>query len=219
MVEVGSRTGYLGPEPLDELTGLTSRAKRHERLAGLPGMASIHPLQTDASCQGMLAMLWEMQNILGEIAGLEHVSLQPAAGAQGELSALLVAAAYFRDRKETRSRVLIPDSAHGTNPASAAIAGFEAVSIKSNERGLVDMNDLKAKLDDRLRRIQSASVAGLLPRARRPYPKVFPKYQNPKNPAETWSGRGKPPLWVKEQLRAGKKLDRFLIDQPHRRSR
>src|SRR5258708_18674421 len=74
--------------------------KRHERLAALPGMANVHPLQTDASCQGMLRMLWEMQNILGEIAGLDAVSLQPAAGAQGELSALLVAAAYFRDRQQ-----------------------------------------------------------------------------------------------------------------------
>src|SRR5262249_26099590 len=101
----------------------------------------------DESCQGMLGMLWEMQNILGEIAGLDAVSLQPAAGAQGELTALLVAAAYFRDRKESRSRVLIPDSAHGTNPASAAIAGFEAVSVKSNAKGLVDLEDLKAKLD------------------------------------------------------------------------
>src|SRR6202790_2400580 len=84
--------------------------KRHERLASLPGLANLHPLQTDASCQGMLHMLWEMQNILAEIAGLESVSLQPAAGAQGELTALLVAAAYFRDRKEQRTRVLIPDS-------------------------------------------------------------------------------------------------------------
>ena len=123
--------------------------KRHERLAALPGMANLHPLQTDASCQGMLHMLWEMQNILSEIAGLEAVSLQPAAGAQGELTALLVAAAYFRDRKEERTRVLIPDSAHGTNPASAAIAGFETVSIKSNAKGLVDMDALKSKLDDK----------------------------------------------------------------------
>jgi glycine dehydrogenase subunit 2 len=88
--------------------------KRHERLAALPGMADLHPLQSDASCQGMLQMLWEMQNILAEIAGLDFVSLQPAAGAQGELTALLVAAAYFRERKEQRSRVLIPDSAHGS---------------------------------------------------------------------------------------------------------
>src|SRR5262249_35604600 len=122
--------------------------KRHERLAGLPGMANLHPLQSDPSCQGMLAMLWSMQNILAEIAGLDAVSLQPAAGAHGELTALLVAEAYFRDRKEKeRKRVLIPDSAHGTNPASAAIAGFEAVTIKSAAKGLVELDDLKAKLD------------------------------------------------------------------------
>src|SRR3984957_5937255 len=123
--------------------------KRHERLAALPGMAEIHPLQSDSSCQGMLELLWEMQNFLAEIAGVDGVSLQPAAGAQGELTALLVAAAYFRDRGEKRSRVLIPDSAHGTNPASAAIAGFDAVTIKSDGRGLVDLADLKAKLDGR----------------------------------------------------------------------
>jgi glycine dehydrogenase subunit 2 len=124
--------------------------KRHERLAALPGLADLHPLQTDASCQGMLEILWELQNILAEIAGLDGVSLQPAAGAQGELTALLVAHAYFRDRhEEERTRVLIPDSAHGTNPASAAIAGFDAVSIKSDARGLVDLADLQAKLDDR----------------------------------------------------------------------
>jgi glycine dehydrogenase subunit 2 len=124
--------------------------KRHERLANLPGMANLHPLQSDASCQGMLAMLYAMQNILAEIAGLDAVSLQPAAGAHGELTSLLVAEAYFRDRNETqRKRVLIPDSAHGTNPASAAIAGFEAVSIKSGPNGLVDLADLKSKLDER----------------------------------------------------------------------
>lgn len=123
--------------------------KRHERLAALPGLGHLHPLQSDASCQGMLHMLHELQQILGEIAGLDAVALQPAAGAQGELTALLVAAAYFRDRGEKRSRVLIPDSAHGTNPASAAIAGFEAVTIKSNEKGLVDLADLRAKLDER----------------------------------------------------------------------
>src|SRR5438270_11069599 len=123
--------------------------KRHERLAALPGMANLHPLQDDASCQGMLEMLWQMQNILAEISGLDAVSLQPAAGAQGELTALLIAAAYFRDRGEKRTRVLIPDSAHGTNPASAAIAGFEAVAIKSNDKGLVDLAALRAKLDER----------------------------------------------------------------------
>jgi glycine dehydrogenase subunit 2 len=123
--------------------------KRHERLAGLPGLAQLHPLQPEASCQGMLELLWELQQILAEVAGLDAVSLQPAAGAHGELTALLVAAAYFRRRQEKRSRVLIPDSAHGTNPASAAIAGFEAVTIKSNRRGLVDLDDLRSHLDER----------------------------------------------------------------------
>jgi glycine dehydrogenase subunit 2 len=129
--------------------------KRHERLAALPDLAELHPLQSDATCQGMLELLHDMQDYLAEISGLPGVSLQPAAGAQGELTALLVAATYFRDRGEQRSRVLIPDSAHGTNPASAAIAGFDTVTVKSRapseaaSRGLVDLDDLKAKLDER----------------------------------------------------------------------
>jgi glycine dehydrogenase subunit 2 len=88
--------------------------------------------------------------MLGEIAGLPGVSLQPAAGAHGELTALMTAAAFFRDRGDRRSLVLTPDSAHGTNPASAAMAGFDAVTVKSNGQGLVDMTDLEAKLDDRV---------------------------------------------------------------------
>ncbi len=124
--------------------------KRHERLAALPGMANVHPLQSDESCQGMLEMLWHLQNILAEIAGLDAVSLQPAAGAQGELTALFVAHAYFRNRgEEERTRVLIPDSAHGTNPASASLAGFQAVTVKSNAQGKVDLDDLRSKLDGR----------------------------------------------------------------------
>jgi glycine dehydrogenase subunit 2 len=97
----------------------------------------------------MLELLYEMQQFLAEISGLPAVSLQPAAGAQGELTALYVAAAYFRDKGEThRKKVLVPDSAHGTNPASAALAGFETVTIKSGANGLVDLADLKAKLGD-----------------------------------------------------------------------
>jgi glycine cleavage system P protein (glycine dehydrogenase) subunit 2 len=123
--------------------------KRHERFAALPGFAGLHPLQDDETCQGMLQLLYEMQEYLKEISGLDAVSLQPAAGAHGELTALHVAAAYFRDRGEARrKRVLVPDSAHGTNPASAALAGFEAVQVKSNTHGLVDLDDLRAKLDD-----------------------------------------------------------------------
>jgi glycine dehydrogenase subunit 2 len=123
--------------------------KRHERLAALPGFANLHPLQDDSTTQGMLELLFEMQQYLAEIAGLPAVSLQPAAGAQGELTALLVAAAYFRDKRQThRRKVLVPDSAHGTNPASAALAGFEAVTVKSGANGLVDLADLKSKLGD-----------------------------------------------------------------------
>src|SRR3954453_18439314 len=123
--------------------------KRNERLAALPGFAAQQPYQDASTIQGLLAILHELQQMLAEIAGLPAVSLQPAAGAQGELTALLVAAAYFRDKGERRTKVLIPDSAHGTNPASAHLAGFEAVSIKSDARGLVDLDDLRAKLDDR----------------------------------------------------------------------
>ena len=123
--------------------------KRHERVAAHAAFAGLHPLQDEDSTQGMLEVLWEMQEFLCEISGLPIVSLQPAAGAQGELTALYVAAAYFRDVGQThRTKVLVPDSAHGTNPASAALAGFKAVEVKSNSKGLVDLEDLKAKLGD-----------------------------------------------------------------------
>ncbi|MEW4570069.1 aminomethyl-transferring glycine dehydrogenase subunit GcvPB [Tautonia sp. JC769] len=122
--------------------------KRNERLASLSGMAGLHPYQDESTIQGMLQLLFELQHDLGEIAGLPAVSLQPAAGAQGELTALMVAAAAFRDRGERRTTVLVPDSAHGTNPASAQLAGFKAVTVKSDPRGLVDLDDFKAKLTD-----------------------------------------------------------------------
>jgi glycine dehydrogenase subunit 2 len=121
--------------------------KRNERLVSLPGFADLHPYQPDETVPGLLELLYELQEMLAEIAGLDAVSLQPAAGAQGELTALMVAAAYFRDRGEKRTKVLAPDSAHGTNPASAAVAGFEAVTVKSTPRGFVDLDDLRAHLD------------------------------------------------------------------------
>src|SRR5688572_9064037 len=121
--------------------------KRHERHAADPTFANLHPLQDEETTQGMLEVLWEMQNFLIEISGLPAISLQPAAGAHGELTALYVAAAYFRDQGQThRKKVLVPDSAHGTNPASAVLAGFESVTVKSNAQGLVDLDDLKGKL-------------------------------------------------------------------------
>lgn len=122
--------------------------KRHERLAQWSGIVDLHPLQPDDSVQGLLEILFDLQRFLAEIAGLPAVSLQPAAGAQGELTALLVAAAWFKDRGQRRTKVLVPDSAHGTNPASAVIAGFDVVTVKSSARGLVDLDDFRKKLDD-----------------------------------------------------------------------
>ncbi|MCH8923047.1 MAG: aminomethyl-transferring glycine dehydrogenase subunit GcvPB [Planctomycetes bacterium] len=121
--------------------------KRNERIAAMAGLAELHPYQPAASLQGMLQLLFELQEMLSEISGLDVVSLQPAAGAQGELAALMVAAAYFRERGEQRTKVLTPDSSHGTNPASAAMAGFDAVTVKSGG-GCVDMDDLRSKLDE-----------------------------------------------------------------------
>jgi glycine dehydrogenase subunit 2 len=122
--------------------------KRHERLSRLPGLVDLHPYQIDEAAQGMLAILYELQQMLAEISGLPAVSLHPAAGAQGELTALLVAAAYFHDKGERRTKVLFPASAHGTNPASAALAGFECVQLDVSAEGLVDIEELKANLDE-----------------------------------------------------------------------
>lgn len=132
--------------PLGSCT-MKHNPKRNERLAALPGIAHLHPYQPEDSIQGLLQLLFEVQQLLGEISGLPAVSLQPAAGAHGELTALMVAAAYFDDLGESRTKVLTPDSAHGTNPASARMAGFDAVTVKSNASGLVDLDDLRAKLD------------------------------------------------------------------------
>ncbi len=133
--------------PLGSCT-MKYNSKRNERIAAFDGLAHLHPYQPESSLQGMLQLLFELQDMLAEIGGLDCVSLQPAAGAQGELAALLVASAYFRDTQQARNKVLIPDSAHGTNPASAATAGFDTVTVKSTPQGFVDMGDLQHKLDD-----------------------------------------------------------------------
>src|SRR3954471_20530201 len=135
--------------PLGSCT-MKYNSKRNERMAALPGIADLHPLQPDETIQGLLQLLFELQQMLAEISGLPAVSLQPAAGAHGELAALLVAAAYFRHQKTSRSKVLAPDSAHGTNPASARMAGFDFVTVKSSGHGMVDLADLTAKLDDQI---------------------------------------------------------------------
>ncbi|MBN2579170.1 MAG: aminomethyl-transferring glycine dehydrogenase subunit GcvPB [Pirellulales bacterium] len=120
--------------------------KRNERLASMPGMVDLHPYQPESSAQGLLEILYQSQEMLAEIAGLPAVSLQPAAGAHGEMTALLVASAYFRDLGEKRTTVLIPDAAHGTNPASAIMAGFGVQPVRSTAEGLVDVEDLKKRL-------------------------------------------------------------------------
>ncbi len=122
--------------------------KRNERLAALPGLADLHPYQPQQTIQGLLELLYELQQMLAEISGLDAVSLQPAAGAHGELTALMVAAAHYRDLGESRTKVLSPDSSHGTNPASAKMAGFETVTIRSTPQGFVDLADLHSKLDE-----------------------------------------------------------------------
>jgi len=122
--------------------------KRNERIAAWDGLAQLHPYQSEASIQGMLQLLCELQQMLGEISGLPAVSLQPAAGAHGELAALMVASAFFRQQGQHRTKVLAPDSAHGTNPASARMAGFDFVTIRSQEDGRVDVEHLKENLGD-----------------------------------------------------------------------
>lgn len=121
--------------------------KRNDRLAQLPGFLDLHPYQPVETVQGLLAALHTLEKMLAEIAGMDAVTLQPAAGAHGELTALLIAAAYFRHRGENRTTVLIPDVAHGTNPASATMAGFRTLEVKSNAQGLVDLEDLRSKLN------------------------------------------------------------------------
>jgi glycine dehydrogenase subunit 2 len=125
-------------------------SKIHEEVARLPGFADAHPLQGDALSQGALRLMVELQHYLGEISGFAEVSLQPAAGAQGELTGILVFRAYHLDRGDTqRTEILVPDSAHGTNPATAAMVGFKVVEIKGDARGNVDLEDLKSKLSPR----------------------------------------------------------------------
>lgn len=144
-------TGFY---PLGSCT-MKYNPKINEACARFAGFAQAHPLQSEETVQGNLALMFDLQEWLKEIGGFTAVSLQPTAGAQGELTALLMMQAYFRDRGETkRTQVLIPDSAHGTNPASTTMAGFEALEIPSDENGNLDLDALAAACDD--------TVAGLM---------------------------------------------------------
>ncbi|MGX8791535.1 aminomethyl-transferring glycine dehydrogenase subunit GcvPB [Oceanobacillus sp. M60] len=118
--------------------------KINEDIARLEGFSHIHPYQDPNTVQGALEMLYDLQESLKEITGMHEVSLQSAAGAQGEWTALMMIRAFHEANGDyNRTKVIVPDSAHGTNPASAAVAGFEAVTVKSNEEGLVDLDDLR----------------------------------------------------------------------------
>ncbi|SHF60427.1 aminomethyl-transferring glycine dehydrogenase subunit GcvPB [Ornithinibacillus halophilus] len=123
--------------------------KLNEDVARLPGFSHIHPYQDPKSVQGALEMLYDLQTSLAEITGMHEVSLQPAAGAHGEWTGLMMIRAFHEANGDfNRTKVIVPDSAHGTNPASATVAGFEAVTVKSNEKGLVDLEDLKRVVDN-----------------------------------------------------------------------
>jgi glycine dehydrogenase subunit 2 len=125
--------------------------KVNERAAALEGFANLHPLTPESGIQGILALCHELETALAEIAGLDRVTLQPAAGAQGELVGMMMIRAYHRERgEESRDRVLIPDTAHGTNPASAALNGLRVVEVPSGTDGIVHPEDLEPLLDDRV---------------------------------------------------------------------
>ena len=129
--------------------------KVNEAVARLAGFTQIHPYQDEATVQGALQLMYELQESLAEIAGLPAVSLQPAAGAHGELTGMLIIWAYHRHRSDTgRARVLVPDSAHGTNPATAAMCGYSVVPVPSDGRGNLDVRELDRLMDE--------SVAGLM---------------------------------------------------------
>ena len=122
--------------------------KVNEMLACLDGFAMLHPHQDDEDAQGSLKLMYNLQEALKEVTGMDAMTLQPSAGAHGELCGMMIVKKYFETIGEDRKNVIIPDSAHGTNPASAAMCGFNIVEIKSNEKGLVDLEALKAVLDN-----------------------------------------------------------------------
>ncbi|MHB1836782.1 MAG: PLP-dependent aminotransferase family protein, partial [Solirubrobacteraceae bacterium] len=137
-------TGFY---PLGSCT-MKHNPKLHERLAALDGNARLHPLQDPRRAQGALELMWRLQDALGEIAGLPHVSLQPSAGSHGELAGVLLTRAYHEDRGQRRTKVLTPDTAHGTNPATVTMAGYEVVHVGTDAAGNVDLDDLRAKATD-----------------------------------------------------------------------
>jgi glycine dehydrogenase subunit 2 len=134
--------------PLGSCT-MKHNPRLHERVAALPGHARLHPRQNPRRAQGALELMWRLERALSEVAGLPHASLQPSAGSHGELAGVLLSKAYHADRGDHgRTKVLTPDTAHGTNPATVTMAGLQVVKVASNADGGVDIEDLKAKADD-----------------------------------------------------------------------
>ena len=129
----------------------------NEEIAGMKAFAGLHPLQPAVTCQGALEVYYNLQVSLAELAGLSEFTLNPCAGAHGELTGLMVIRAYHESRNDVRTKVLIPDSAHGTNPASAAVCGLEVVEVKSNANGTVDLEDLK-----RLIELEGPNIAAMM---------------------------------------------------------
>lgn len=140
----GTDTGMF---PLGSCT-MKYNPKINEFVARLEGFANAHPLAPEASVQGCLEVIHLAQELLAEITGMAAVTVQPAAGAHGELLGIMMIRKLLEERGNPRKRVLIPDSAHGTNPASAAVCGYSVEAIRSNDRGLTDMNELEKRMDD-----------------------------------------------------------------------
>jgi glycine dehydrogenase subunit 2 len=141
----GVDTGFY---PLGSCT-MKHNPRVNERLAMLPGFRDLHPYQEEDGAQGALELMWRLQEILAEVCGLHAVSLQPAAGSQGELTGLILMRAYFADRGEAerRTTVITADTAHGTNPASVTMAGFKLQKVETDARGNLDLDDLRAKVN------------------------------------------------------------------------
>lgn len=140
----------IGFYPLGSCT-MKYSPKVNEWAARLPGFSWLHPYEPEELVQGALQLMYELQQYLAEIGGVDKVSLQPAAGAHGELTGLLIIRAYHRHRGELqRDKIIVPDSAHGTNPASAAMTGCRIVEVKSDARGGVDLGELEKVLDERV---------------------------------------------------------------------
>ena len=130
--------------PLGSCT-MKHNPKLHERVAALPGHARLHPLQDPERAQGALELMWRLQGALAEISGLPHVSLQPSAGSHGEQAGLLLTRAFHEERGQDRHKVLTPDTAHGTNPATVTMSGYEVVKVGTAPDGGVDLDDLREK--------------------------------------------------------------------------